>query len=120
MDIKKILNFKFSGNISGRESFKKFIPKCKYCWACHYRIFFAILFFVMLGGISYFWYQKIYHYQWDEARKQNYLLLKAREMKFKEKEFEEIIKEIDKRSQSANEDRAEIKELFKPEEIKNN
>ncbi|GBE16493.1 hypothetical protein BMS3Abin15_00314 [bacterium BMS3Abin15] len=95
-NLKKI-NFK---NIN----IKKVVSDCGEFWFRHYRVIFALLFFLtFIAGIL-FWYQKLYNSQWSYEKKQQYTASQKVEVNFREDKFQDVVKAIESRK-SAYEDK---------------
>lgn len=92
----------------------KLISNCGEFWFRHYRIIFALLFFLTLSASIFFWYQKLYNSQWSEEKKQQYTASQKVEVNFKENKFQDVIKAIENRKSIYESEFKKLNDIFEP------
>ncbi len=60
-------------------------------WYRYFKLFFTLLFFIIVALGGYLWYVSLYNYSWDEAQKQAYMEKTFTETNLKEKEFSRLL-----------------------------
>lgn len=66
-----------------------------YFWIRHYKVLFAVSFFILTGLIAYQWNRDLYRYQWTADERKAYLETTAKETAFQEKKFLGVIERLD-------------------------
>lgn len=68
---------------------------------------------IFIGYCGYLWYQYVYHYQWGEDKKQNYLNDNNVKNIFDKNKFEKVLKEIKSRQEKYNENTDGVRDIFR-------
>ncbi len=63
-------------------------------WYRYFKLFFTVLFFVIMAFGGYLWYASLYNYSWDEEQKQAYMEKTFTETNLKEKEFSRLLETL--------------------------
>lgn len=109
MIIENIL--KLSKNLCGAKNFGRLL--CAF-WNSHNKLIFAIFSAVILLVGGYLWYGNIYRSGWNSEKKLQYKNAQNQEVIFKEKEFDEVIDEINRKQKAYGGISKPSKDIFKP------
>jgi len=112
-DMKNILKFKISKDSI---DIKNIFSKCQSFWFKRYKIILLLLFSISISFGGYIWYDSIYHSDWDDEKKQQYLISQGSEVNFKEDQFDNIKKFINERKVKYAGNHEEVKEIFRQNE----
>jgi hypothetical protein len=100
--------------------FQKFsLRKLSLAWYRYFRIFFGILFLLILGVGSYIWYQSLYNYKWSEDEKKTYMEITVKETNLKYKELEKLLVSLKERERQHQEKSPITRNLFTGEPVIN-
>lgn len=66
-------------------------------WYRHYKLVFSLFFLIILGLAGYQWNYSLHQYQWSEEQKKEYIEATFKETRFKEEEFQALVKQLKER-----------------------
>lgn len=75
------------------------LQEIMFFWYRHYKLVFSFCFLLILGLAGYQWYESLHRYQWTEEQKKEYIEATFKETRFQEKEFQELVNKLKKRSE---------------------
>jgi hypothetical protein len=84
-------------------------------WLKYYKLFFILLFLIVLGIGSFIWYDTFYRFGWSDEKKQQYTLTQNRNINLRESEFNQMLETIKKRKQNYESPEESLKDIFKSE-----
>ena len=101
--------FKENGFISENPAKKIF-----YFWINHRQIFFIIISLLAFSLSIYFSYTSLYKKSWNEEKERQYINSQRQEINFKEGDFKQVIKEIDRKKKNYQKEFSPVKDIFRP------
>jgi len=104
------LDFK---NLQGKINPNDLLKKVSCVCAERMTLVLFIVFLVFLGYCGYLWYAYNYSYQWDEAKKQEYMTAKNSGTNFNKAKFEKVLKDIGDRQEEYKKDLDKPKDIFR-------
>lgn len=88
-----------------------------FVWYRHYKLLFFISFCIVLGFGGFAWYQDLYGYGWDDAKKREFLDTYAKETSFKEAKYQDTVDRLKQRSERHQTDPVLTKDIFFGKEL---
>lgn len=101
--------FKENSFISGNS-----VKKIFHFWIKHHEALFIIISLLIFGLGLYFSYTSLYKKSWDGEKERQYINSQRQKINFKEDDFKQVIKEIDRKKETYQKEFPPVKDIFKP------
>ncbi len=100
-------------NLQGKINSKDLLKKLRFLCIEKMTLILFALFLILLGYCGYLWYTYSYSYQWDDAKKQEYMNTKNSGTNFNKAKFEKVLKDISDRQEEYKKDLDKPKDIFR-------
>lgn len=88
-------------------------------WYRYFKLFFTLLFFLVLGYGSYVWFHNLYRYTWTDAERQKYIETTFTQTNLKQADFEKTLGALKQREQEYQSQNLLQRNLFTGEPVIN-
>ena len=96
-----------------KKKLKRFSAReAMFFWYRHYKLFFFLLFLLVLGFSAYQWYYSLHQYQWTEAEKKAYIESYFKETDFQDEAFRDLVGRLEERARRHEEPVSPRRDIF--------